>query len=74
MTPWVIEATWSPIVMRPVRSLPPLTATWTPTEPFPLPLTEVVNEIQPESVVAVHAQSLPVETVMLPVPPAAVTV
>lgn len=39
------------------------------TRPSPLPETGAVSEIQPTSVVAVHAQSFDVETLICPVAP-----
>jgi hypothetical protein len=60
-----------PIVMLPVRSLPPLDATVKPTVPLPLPDRGGERFIQPTSLVAVHAHSLDVVTVTLPESPPA---
>ena len=55
------------------RDVPLFALTENDTVPWPVPLAPDVIEIHDASFVAVHAQPLPVVTVMVPLPPSAPT-
>jgi hypothetical protein len=64
---------WPPTLMPADRDPPVLAATEYAMEPFPVPLDPDVMVSQPALLLAVHAQPLPADTVMLPEPPDAET-
>ena len=67
---WVTDRVWPATFKLPVLAEPGLAATAKETAPFPVPLAPEVIVIQ-LSLVADHAQPLPVLTDTLPLPPEA---
>ena len=66
---WVTVALCPATVMLPVRSVVPLAGTLKLTVALPRPELEPVNVSQPESLFALHEQSLPAVMLTEPVPP-----
>jgi hypothetical protein len=67
---WLTVNVSPPMVSVPVRAAPVFAATLNATDALPVPLAPDVIVIQGEVVSAVHEQVAPVDTVMVPVPPA----
>ena len=67
----VTVTVWPAMVRVPERAAPVLAAALNATEPFPLPLAPEVTVSHAALLLAVQAQPVPLDTVTVPVPPAA---